>query len=106
MNNLIVNLNYEISQLNQSIKKNKEDIDKNKLQIGKLLFDIDKQKEVQKVLEENYITIEKSLGIKKALSNTLEYKSPVSNALFLLRCLDEGEEERIFTYRKGNQIWW
>ncbi len=48
----------------------------------------------------------KSLGIKKALSNTLEYKSPVSNALFLLRCLDEGEEERIFTYRKGNQIWW
>lgn len=48
----------------------------------------------------------KSIGLKKASTNTLIYKSPVSNALFLLRCLDEGEEERIFTYRNGKQIWW
>lgn len=48
----------------------------------------------------------KSLGVKKALTNTLEYKSCISNALFLLRCLDEGEEERIFTYENGKQVWW
>lgn len=48
----------------------------------------------------------KSLGVQKATSDSLVYDSPVSNALFLLRCLDEGKEERIFTYENGKQVWW
>ncbi len=47
-----------------------------------------------------------SLGIKKAESDTLNYTSPVSNAVFLLKCLDEGKEERIFTYENDKQVWW
>jgi len=47
-----------------------------------------------------------SLGVKKATSYELEYESPASNVLYLLKCLDEGKEERIFTYKNGKQIWW
>ena len=48
----------------------------------------------------------KSIGREKSNSNELIFESPVSNALYLLRCLDEGKEERVFTYEKGKQIWW
>jgi len=48
----------------------------------------------------------KSIGIKTADSYSLIFNSPISNALFLLRCLDEGKEERIFTYEQGKQVWW
>ncbi|MDY7396728.1 hypothetical protein UMM65_15880 [Aureibaculum sp. 2210JD6-5] len=47
-----------------------------------------------------------SLGVKKAETYSLTYKSTVSDALYLLKCLDEGKEERIFTYENGKQIWW
>ncbi|AUP78502.1 hypothetical protein [Flavivirga eckloniae] len=47
-----------------------------------------------------------SLGIKEAINYQLEYKSPISGGLYLLKCLDEGKEERIFTYENGKQIWW
>ena len=46
-----------------------------------------------------------SLGIKTAESNTLCYTQVPGNAIFLLRCIDEGKEERIFLYDKNNQIW-
>jgi hypothetical protein len=36
----------------------------------------------------------------------LEYKNTPSNALFWLRNLAKGREERIFTYENGKQIWW
>lgn len=47
-----------------------------------------------------------SLGIKLADTNELTFSSPMSGGLFLLRCLDEGQEERIFTYQNDSQIWW
>ena len=47
-----------------------------------------------------------SLGRKVAGTNKLYYKNVPTNALFLLRNLTEGKEERIFTYKKGAQIWW
>ncbi|SMO72364.1 discoidin domain-containing protein [Solitalea koreensis] len=36
----------------------------------------------------------------------LEYKEVPKGALFLLRNLTEGKEERIFTYENNNQVWW
>ncbi|QDH78000.1 transglutaminase domain-containing protein [Echinicola soli] len=47
-----------------------------------------------------------SLGVQEAKSNQLTYTSPVSGGIYLLRCLDEGKEERIFTYENGKQVWW
>jgi len=47
-----------------------------------------------------------SLGKQKADSNKLMYKAMPTNALFILRNLSTGKEERIFTYNKGKQIWW
>ena len=48
----------------------------------------------------------KSIGIQTADSYSIIFNSPISNGLFLLKCLDEGKEERIFTYGQGKQIWW
>lgn len=48
----------------------------------------------------------KSLGVNKVKIHDLDYESPISNTVYLLRCLDEGKEERIFTYEKDKQIWW
>jgi hypothetical protein len=48
----------------------------------------------------------KSIGIQTADSYSLSFNSPISDGLFLLRCLDEGTEERIFTYEQGKQVWW
>jgi len=36
----------------------------------------------------------------------LEYTNAPLNALFLLRNLTKGKEERIFTYENGQQDWW
>ena len=36
----------------------------------------------------------------------LEYTDAPSNALFWLRNLTKGREERIFTYEDGGQVWW
>jgi hypothetical protein len=48
----------------------------------------------------------KSLGKQIATSQYLEYKDVPTHALFLLRNLTQGVEERIFTYEKGKQVWW
>ncbi|MDR1170236.1 MAG: hypothetical protein LBK97_05310 [Prevotellaceae bacterium] len=47
-----------------------------------------------------------SLGRKKADSARLEYDDCPGNALFLLHDHTKGNEERIFTYENGKQIWW
>jgi hypothetical protein len=47
-----------------------------------------------------------SLGGKVAKDTVLIFDAAPSNALFWLRDLTEGTQERIFTYEKGQQIWW
>lgn len=47
-----------------------------------------------------------SLGIQTAINQYLEYDNAPTNALFLLRNLTQGKEERIFTYENGKQVWW
>lgn len=47
-----------------------------------------------------------SLGIQTACEHKLLYKNVPTNALFLLRRLDKGNEERIFTYEDNRQVWW
>ncbi len=48
-----------------------------------------------------------SLGKQTGTSKQyLEYINAPLNALFLLRNLTKGKEERIFTYENGKQIWW
>lgn len=48
----------------------------------------------------------KGLGRQKANDNNLVFKNIPDNALYLLHDLTKGKEERIFTYKKGGQIWW
>jgi len=36
----------------------------------------------------------------------LDYPAVPGNALYLLRNLTKGKEERIFTYEEGRQVWW
>lgn len=47
-----------------------------------------------------------SLGTQTARNSQLIYSRVPSNALFLLRRLDKGSEERVFTYDNGRQVWW
>jgi hypothetical protein len=47
-----------------------------------------------------------SLGRQTAVEYTLYYNNAPLNALFLLRNLTKGKEERIFTYENGQQIWY
>lgn len=47
-----------------------------------------------------------SAGQKFAKDYFLNYKNIPSGTIYWLRCLDEGKEERIFTYENGTQIWW
>jgi hypothetical protein len=47
----------------------------------------------------------KSLGQKIANAHQLIYNNVPSNALLWLRNLDYGQEERIFSYTSGTQIW-
>jgi len=39
-------------------------------------------------------------------TQTLTYNNAPTNALFLLKDLTKGHEERIFTYEKRKQVWW
>lgn len=49
----------------------------------------------------------KSLGKKEGIKESvLEYDNAPANALFLLHNHTRGEEERIFTYENGQQVWW
>ena len=47
-----------------------------------------------------------SLGRKTATSQYLLYENAPANALFWLRNHTKGQEERIFSYENGKQIWW
>lgn len=49
-----------------------------------------------------------SLGQQTGSNETyrLTYHNVPTNALFLLRNLTKGKEERIFTYENGKQVWW
>jgi len=48
----------------------------------------------------------KSLGAKVATANELTYNNAPMNALFLVKDLTEGKQERIFTYENESQVWW
>ena len=47
-----------------------------------------------------------SLGQQVATDTMLVYKNCPKNAIFWLRNLSGGKEERIFTYENNSQIWW
>jgi hypothetical protein len=47
-----------------------------------------------------------SLGRKTGIPPCMHYQAAPVNALFLLRDLTRGKEERIFTYENGRQVWW
>lgn len=47
-----------------------------------------------------------SLGEQVATSNLLTYKNAPRGALFLLKTLSKGREERVFTMEEGRQVWW
>jgi len=46
-----------------------------------------------------------SLGQQTATCDSLVYEAP-AGALYWLRNLTEGREERIFSYEEGRQVWW
>lgn len=47
-----------------------------------------------------------SLGVNKATNFSIVFNNVPKNALLWLRDITKGKEERIFTYRNNNQIWW
>lgn len=47
-----------------------------------------------------------SLGMQTACERRLIFDNVPTNALFLLRRHDKGNEERVFTYENHRQIWW
>ena len=46
------------------------------------------------------------LGTQVATSNVLTFKNVPSGGLYVLRDKTKGHEQRIFTYEKGEQVWW
>jgi len=48
----------------------------------------------------------KSLGKQKATGARLIFEDCPSNGLYLLHNHTKGQEERIFTYENGKQVWW
>jgi hypothetical protein len=48
----------------------------------------------------------KSLGRKKATGDSAVFEEIPQNSVLWLRNLDEGREERIFTMKDGEQVWW
>ena len=46
------------------------------------------------------------LGTQVATSNVLTFKNVPSGGLYVLRDKTKGHEVRIFTYEKGEQVWW
>ncbi|MCL2652120.1 MAG: hypothetical protein FWD60_13995 [Candidatus Azobacteroides sp.] len=53
--------------------------------------------------ENGLVSLGKRAGIK---NGTLFYDNVPANALYLLHDRTRGQEERIFTYENGKQIWW
>ena len=47
-----------------------------------------------------------SMGKQRAKNVSVKYKGVPQNALYLLRDLTKGTEERIFTIENGKQVWW
>lgn len=47
-----------------------------------------------------------SVGTQVAATQKLIFKSVPSNALYILHDHTKGNEERIFTYENGEQVWW
>ena len=47
-----------------------------------------------------------SLGVQVATDHFVEFDGVPENAVFWLKNLDEGKEERIFVLENGEQIWW
>jgi len=47
-----------------------------------------------------------SLGNQKATGSRLVFENCPSNGLYLLHDHTKGQEERIFTYENGKQVWW
>lgn len=47
-----------------------------------------------------------SLGIQVATHNVLTFKDMPGGGLYVLHDKTKGHEERIFTYEKGEQVWW
>ncbi|MBN2167104.1 MAG: hypothetical protein JW717_12565 [Marinilabiliaceae bacterium] len=47
-----------------------------------------------------------SAGEKEAIGFNLNYNDIPSGTIYWLKCLSGGEEERIFTYENGKQVWW
>ena len=48
----------------------------------------------------------KSLGRQQATGYNLVYQNAPAGGLYWLRNLTTGNEERIFTYENGKQVWW
>ncbi len=48
----------------------------------------------------------KSCGIKTAVTDSLIFNNIPRGALYLLHDRSKGNEERIFTYENGKQVWW
>lgn len=47
-----------------------------------------------------------SCGEKRAVANYVEYSNVPSEALYLLRNLSKGTEERPFTWQDGKMVFW
>lgn len=47
-----------------------------------------------------------SLGIKTAVDTYVDFNNVPKGTILLLRDITKGQEERIFMYENGEQIWW
>jgi hypothetical protein len=47
-----------------------------------------------------------SMGKKVAIGQSIVYTGVPSNALYILHNVSKGNEERIFTFENGKQVWW
>lgn len=54
--------------------------------------------------DNKWVSLGRQIGSIK--TQTLTYNNAPTNALFLLRNLTKGREERIFTYENMKQVWW
>lgn len=54
--------------------------------------------------DNKWISLGKQMGSNETYR--LTYNNVPTNTLLLLRNLTKGKEERIFTYEKGEQVWW
>ena len=54
--------------------------------------------------DNKWISLGRQIG--SITTQSLTYTNAPTNALFVLRNLTKGSEERIFTYENGKQVWW